>query len=157
MAKEFSPDQLYGPKAGVVLDPTPIRMPSGFKRPETLMEQVRRLVRTQLSEDARNKGFETFEEANDFDIPDDPVDPSTPFEEFFDPALGRSLTPDEMRRYDNEYRREYLKAQGDAIEAEERRQAIQEHLAQLRASKASGGSKNPKNEPTDDPPPAPAK
>lgn len=76
-----------------VPDQTPMAIPAGFKKPETLAEQVQRLVRSaQLRELAESKGFETFDEANDFDVPDDPPDPSTPFEPFFDPVLGHEIT-----------------------------------------------------------------
>lgn len=84
-------------------DPNPMQIPAGFRRPPTLAEQVARLVRSErFMQEARDAGFETFEEAEDFDIDDDPVDPSTPYEPFFDPALGREVTPadilDERKR-----------------------------------------------------------
>lgn len=79
-------------------DPKPVALPSGFKRPETLAEQVQRLVRTHISRQAEAEGMETFDEANDFDISDDPVDPSTPFEPFFDPILGVEVTPHDILR-----------------------------------------------------------
>lgn len=81
-------------------DPRPLAMPSGFRRPETLAEQVQRLVRRQLSGAAEEAGYETFEEANDFDLADDPVDPSTPFEPFFDPVLGVELTPHDIVKFE---------------------------------------------------------
>lgn len=75
-------------------DPTPVRMPAGFRRPETLEERIRRLVRSErFNADLEEAGFETFEEANDFDVPDDLPDPATPYEPFFDPALGTEVTP----------------------------------------------------------------
>lgn len=80
-------------------DPTPVAVPSGFKRPETLAEQVRRLVRSeQWRLRAEEVGVETFEESNDFDLPDDPIDPSTPFEPYFDPFLGSEVTPHDILR-----------------------------------------------------------
>lgn len=88
-------------------DPTPMAVPAGFKRPLTLAEQVRRLVRSErFQQEMERQGFETFEEADDFDIEDDPVDPSTPFEPFFDPALGREVTPHDLLRNPEPYRRE---------------------------------------------------
>lgn len=80
-------------------DPTPMAIPSGFRRPPTLAEQVARLVRSErFQQEVAARGFETFEEADDFDIPDDPVDPSTPYEPFFDPSLGREVTPADIVR-----------------------------------------------------------
>lgn len=96
---------LYGPAKGREMpDAKPMEIPVGFKRPETLAEQVQRLVRTQLSQEAAQSGLETFEEANDFDIADDPIEPGTPYEEEFDPVLGRGITPAEMRENPEEYR-----------------------------------------------------
>lgn len=56
-----------------VSDPTPVEIPVNFRRPETLQEQIRRLIRTEMSVQALNEGKETFDEADDFDIePDEP-------------------------------------------------------------------------------------
>lgn len=149
---EFTFDDLYGEKAGPKMDPTPMAIPAGFKRPPTLAEQVQRLVRGALSQAAAEKGLETFEEANDFDIPDDPVDPSTPFEEFFDPTLGRSLTPHEMAKFGDAYRAEYLKAQGKALAEDDRRAAIAAHIEELRKQRkpGAGGGSPPAPPPTPD-------
>lgn len=100
-------------------DPRPVRIPAGFRRPETLAEQVQRLVRTHISRDAEQNGMETWEEANDFDVDDD-FDPSTPYETFFDPVLGRELTPHEFRQNEQALRSEYLQAQERYFEAQDR-------------------------------------
>lgn len=84
------------------------RMPLTMKRPETLTEQVQRLVRTSVSAYAANQGDETFEESEDFDIGDD-FDPSTPYETYFDPVLQKELTPVEFKANQSRYREEYLK------------------------------------------------
>lgn len=52
-------------------DPTPIEIPVGRMRPESLTDIVRRLVVEGLSVQASKDGFETVDEANDFDIPDE--------------------------------------------------------------------------------------
>lgn len=54
-----------------VFERGPVEVPVGFRRPETLAEQVRRLVRNQFSMVAAVQGQETFEEANDFDVEED--------------------------------------------------------------------------------------
>lgn len=90
-------------------DPRPLVMPSGFRRPETLAEQVQRLVRTHISRQAQEQGEESFEEAEDFDIDDDQAEPNTPYEATFDPVLGREVTPLEMQRYEAHYRRRYMR------------------------------------------------
>lgn len=79
-------------KGREILSSKPLRIPVGFEEPEPLADMVRRLIRTNASVVAAEAGMETFEEANDFDIEDDPVDPHTPYETFFDPALGMELT-----------------------------------------------------------------
>lgn len=67
-------------------DSTKPEVPLGFKKPESLAEQVRRLVRSeQMRLAAQSQGFETFEEADDFDVGDD-FDPRSPYEEVFDPT-----------------------------------------------------------------------
>lgn len=64
-------------------DPTPVAVPVGWSAPESLVDQVRRLVRQEFSQQARATGHETFEEADDFDVDDD-FDPSSPWELNFD-------------------------------------------------------------------------
>lgn len=90
------------------LDPNPIEVPVGFKRPETLAEQVQRLVRTSVSLQAEQEGYESFEEANDFDI-DGENDPfaDTPYETFFDPILGVEMTPYDFAHNQEEYKKMY--------------------------------------------------
>lgn len=114
-------------------DPTPIAMPAGFKRPETLAEQVQRLVRTTISTEAAAQGDETFDEADDFDV-DDEVDPSSPYEAFFDPVLGKELTPHEFKQHEAIYRERYLQAQREYFASLDRQRAL--HGAP--PSKASG-------------------
>lgn len=111
-------------------DPTPVTIPSGFRRPPTLQEQVQRLVRGELSRRAAEQGFETFEDADDFDVEGD-EDPHTPFETHFDPVLGKEISPAEFKAQEARYREEYLKAQQryfalqDAQDALSRRPARQ--------------------------------
>jgi len=101
-------DNLYGEAPGRERpDPKPLEIPSGMKRPETLAEQVQRLVRTQISEEAAAQGFETFEESEDFDVDDDISDPSTPYEVVFDPVLGQEISPAEFRANQVIYRKRY--------------------------------------------------
>lgn len=70
-----------------VLDSTPVAIPVGFKRPESLAETIRRLVRSQVSSYASEHGLESFEEANDFDVDGD-VPIKTPYEEDVDNVEG---------------------------------------------------------------------
>lgn len=60
-------------------DPTPMEIPAGFQRPLTLQEQIERCFRGLVSRNAEARGFESLEEATDFDVPDDqdPTDAPT--------------------------------------------------------------------------------
>lgn len=60
-------------------DPTPVAIPVGMKRPESIHDMVARFVRTELSRRAQDAGHETFEEADDFEVGDD-YDPKSPYE-----------------------------------------------------------------------------
>lgn len=76
-------------------DQTRPEIPLGFKRPETLAEKIRRLVRSEhVRQSAEAYGHETFEEADDFDVGDD-FEPSSPYEEVFEvqesPEVERQL------------------------------------------------------------------
>lgn len=52
-------------------DPTPITKPIGFQRPPSLQEQIQAALRAHI-ENARVAEAETMEEADDFDVDDDP-------------------------------------------------------------------------------------
>ncbi|WMC01491.1 hypothetical protein [Microvirus D_HF4_329] len=99
-------------------DAQPVAVPAGFKRPETLQEQIQRLIRSdKLAQMASDQGMETFEESEDFDIDDDMFDPSSPYEEVFDPVLGRGITLDEFRKNEAMYQQRYLDAEEKAYQA----------------------------------------
>jgi len=88
-------------------DPTPLSLPLGFKKPEILAETVARLVRSEISRQAQLQGFETFEEAEDFDVGDD-FEPGAPYETYFDPVLNRDISPHEFHNNPERYKKEYL-------------------------------------------------
>lgn len=112
-------------KGREVPDPTPMEVPAGFKRPETLAEQIRRLVRSeQFAKDVAAQGFETFEESEDFDIDDDMWDPSSPYEEVFDPVLGRGITLDEFNKNAAIYEKRYVEATSKAYKEMELSDAL---------------------------------
>lgn len=72
-----------------VLDPTPMAPPIGYRPQATMVDIIHAQIRSaQLAKEAQEAGFETFEEADDFDVDDD-FDPSSPYEEMFDPAPPR--------------------------------------------------------------------
>lgn len=70
-----------------VNDPTPMEPPLGYKEQPSIAQQIRDMVRSeQLRLAVEAEGYETFEEADDFDVGDD-FDPTTPYENDFDPPI----------------------------------------------------------------------
>lgn len=107
----MSTTQRLNDKGQEIPDPNPIEIPAGFKRPETLAEQVRRLVRSETFANEMNAaGMETFEESEDFEIDDEMFDPSSPYEEVFDPVLGRGITMAEFHANEAIYQKRYVEA-----------------------------------------------
>lgn len=118
-------------------DPQPIAIPAGYKLPESLSDQIRRLIRSeQFSKMVNDQGFDTFEEAEDFEIDDDMWDPSSPYEEVFDPVLGRGITLDEFRQNEALYQQRFMEAdkrahdelvRSEALRAKVRKEATAEN------------------------------
>lgn len=77
-------------------DPKPTHVKLGItpKRPESLDAMVKRMILQQTTYYAMENGYETPEEADDFDCDDD-FDPKTPYESYFDPKV-----PDEVIKQD---------------------------------------------------------
>lgn len=74
-------------------NPTPVAPPIGYKKQPSLHEQIREMVRSEkLRQEVEAAGFETLEEADDFDVGDD-YDPTSPYEYNFDPDPGPRPPP----------------------------------------------------------------
>lgn len=101
-----------------IVDPRPLEIPAGMKEPESLEAMVRRLVRdgVAVAAIAGSGEVETFEEAEDFDINDGTFDPSSPYEEVFDPVLGRGITHQEWVANEAVYRQRYETAYAKAVD-----------------------------------------
>ena len=101
-----------------ILDPNPMEVPVGFDRPETLQETIQRIMRTsEAVAEARRLSFETAEEADDFDIPEDETfDPETPFEQVYDPVLDREVTAAELLANPALYQRLYAEAAKEGVD-----------------------------------------
>lgn len=73
---KFAPDtgiEVHDARGHEVPDPTPVAAAVGFRPGPTLREQIREMVQSErLRQEAIAAGFETLEEADDFDIDDDP-------------------------------------------------------------------------------------
>lgn len=61
-----------------VPDPNPIEMPVGYERPESLEEMIARMVNV-VSRQAADAGYESEDEANDFDINNEEI-PNSPYQ-----------------------------------------------------------------------------
>lgn len=61
-----------------ILDSTPCAVPVQF-RPRSYIDQVREMIKREISQAAQVQGAETFEEADDFNVGDD-FDPRSPWE-----------------------------------------------------------------------------
>lgn len=54
-----------------LLNPRPLEAPIKGKKSLTLEERIARIIKRDLSQMAHSQGYETFQEAQDLDIPDD--------------------------------------------------------------------------------------
>lgn len=74
----------YDEQGRELMDPTPIAPPIGYKKSPSISEQIRTMIRSEhLRREAEEAGYETFEEADDFEVGD--FDPKSPYEEIFEP------------------------------------------------------------------------
>lgn len=142
--------RLYGAAPGrEVLDATPVALPLGYEHPETTEQIVARLLRSEtLARLAAQQGVETFAEFMDFgDESDD--DPSTPYEEFYDPVFRRMTTRLELEELDRT-----LKGGGSVQFSEADNLALRRHLREVAAEKLpdprmqSGGEATPEQKPS---------
>lgn len=76
----------YEVNSGVPLAP-PLGLHKSPSMVDIIMEQ-RRQLREEFTAYARDKGYETFDEAEDFDIDDDMHHPTTPWENEFEPDVN---------------------------------------------------------------------
>lgn len=73
--------QQYNRKGEELPDPTPMELPVGFTRPPTIEEMFARLVLDPATQrELSQHEIETEEEANDFDVPDEMPDPTSPYQ-----------------------------------------------------------------------------
>lgn len=80
------------PDGTPILDPVPIAPPIGYVKAPSMVEIVRDMVRGErLRQEALAAGAETFEESEDFDVGDEDVHASSPFENEFDPPIEELL------------------------------------------------------------------
>lgn len=80
-----------------MMDPLPIAPPIGYKKAPSIAEQIRNMIKSEkLRQEAEAQGYESFEEADDFDVDD--FDPKSPYEEVFEP-LPQPDTDETMKAF----------------------------------------------------------
>lgn len=123
-SKHIDPDT-----GSFIPDPTPMAPPIGYKKQPSMVELVREMVRSErLRQEVEAAGQETFEEAEDFDIGDDPPDLKSGWENDFDPPLE-----------------ELMSAGREALKEKARKEA--EKPAQKSAAEGAGEAEPPKRQP----------
>lgn len=90
------------------LDNTPLTIPIGFGRPETLAEQIARLIRH--SDDDRRARSQEDTPDYDEDWEDDDDQPFSPYELVYDPILNQDVTIKEFFANKEVYRKKYAVA-----------------------------------------------
>lgn len=94
-----------------VPDTVPVAPPVGYSHGPSLQDTILHMLRHQsLRAAADAEGFDSPEEADDFDLPDDPLDPLTEYEAQFMPV-------DEIRERLTEYDRRFRKKASETKEA----------------------------------------
>lgn len=79
-------------------DPTPLHGPVEFAPPARGMRKmVQDMIKAEFSQLAEAHEMETFADADDFDIDDDPLDPLTPWEMEFDPEVRAAVEAEKQR------------------------------------------------------------
>lgn len=82
-----------------LLDQTPVALPLGLHRSRDtpLHQRIRQMILKAKQEE--HEGYESFEDADDFCVEDDPssFDTSTPYEEHFDHLTGQSTFPEQEK------------------------------------------------------------
>lgn len=127
-----------------VLDPMPMALPTGMKAGPTMEERLRRMIQN-MSVEAEMQGAESFEESEDFDIPDD-MDIRSPYEEFYDELLQRHITPQEFEKNADKYLNRYMKAEKEKYNKLDMEGFIEENVMKYQArrkadEKSNGGDR----------------
>lgn len=77
-------------------DPVPLEPPLSYQKPPDVMVLIKRMMENErLMAKLDAEGFDTPEEADDFAIEDDPLDPLTPYEKHFEPPPVSASTGDD--------------------------------------------------------------
>lgn len=72
---------------GQIVDSVPLAPPIGYKKQPSMVELVRNMVRSERLKAELDADTESFEDADDFEIPDDPDPPLSGYENELDPPI----------------------------------------------------------------------
>lgn len=151
----------YNKQGEEIPDDRPMSAAVGFKRPPSLAEMVKNLVRNeQIQRDFDTHGIETFDDADDFNVDDD-FDPSSPWEESFDPTyphiaarmqevrsgVVQDKTPAEIAEKIAQMKSELSKLRATKAEREE---ATKDHALERRESRRKKAAKASKESEEDE-------
>lgn len=69
-------------------DPTPVEIPTRLRIPQRQVDRIRDIIRRELSVSAQSEGWESFDEADDFELEGE--DPISAYEEVFEPLASEA-------------------------------------------------------------------
>lgn len=129
-------------KGREVVDGIPLAPPVGYRAEMSQSERIRQMIQSEhLRMAAEMQGMESFQQADDFNVDDD-YDPSSPYEDQFDPVdyeVRRQLRDDEWRAL-VEKRLGEVRPTNEVRDGNQSNQGRQEP-AEERSSVSSGKSK----------------
>lgn len=115
-------------------DLMPVAIPLGLQKPESQESLIKRIIRQELSMQAAQQGYETFEESLDFEIDDDPF-PVSQYE-------YQEMVPD-YPISEVESERQHSNRQHDSQGAGDNRTAAENAAGVSGPSGAASGSSSP--------------
>lgn len=103
-----------------VPDPTPMTVPAGFEKPESLRDQMLRMIRGHFLAQRSAEGYETPEEAEDFDVDDGEPELASRWEWTEDQEAHalKKLAEEQRKAKEQQARREAEAAELAALKAE---------------------------------------
>lgn len=101
----------HNDKGEEILNPTPMQPPVGYKKQPSLLDTIREQVRAYHQSNIDMEP-ETEEEADDFDIPDDPIDPHSRWENDNIPSIKETRA--RIKALEEQERR--YRTQSDAVQ-----------------------------------------
>lgn len=135
---QYHPDgKKYNAAGEELMDPTPVALPMHFRRPESINDMMKRLIKTHLSKAAAAENSESFEEADDFNVEGEEKEPTTPYEDDLE-GLDAPAINEPKERHDAFKKKlqkidEARKKQAEALEKREAVKAAAKEAAKTAA------------------------